>query len=212
VHEQPIRRIVADFLAAAGVFEESIRQSKPVPDFARTDRWQMGLTLHGTVQDAAFVRFVEKVVRETPATLDTHDWLVLDLVAREEKVSKDLQPRTQRLLDLGILERAGSKRLMLSRRFYEFVGQKGTYTRKQGLDREQNLALLIKHIEENKATGSKLEELCQVLPALPTTQVQSLLRTLQRRKQVHAVGRTNQGRWLPGPGHAASTDESESTT
>ena len=61
-------------------------------------------------------------------------------------MSKDLQPRTQRLLDLGILERAGSKRLMLSRRYYEFVDQKGTYTRKKGLDREQNLALLLKHI------------------------------------------------------------------
>ena len=199
MHEQPIRRIVADFLAAAGVFEESIRQSKPVPDFARTDRWQMGLTLHGTVQDAAFVRFVEKVVRETPATLDTHDWLVLDLVAREEKVSKELQPRTQRLLDLGILERAGSKRLMLSRRFYEFVGQKGTYTRKQGLDREQNLALLLKHIEENKATGSKLEELCQVLPALPVTHVQSLLQTLKRRGEAHPIGQRKASRWYFGP-------------
>ncbi len=103
-----------------------------------------------------------------------------------------------RLLDLGVIEKGKGRTLLLARRYYEFVGQKGTYTRKKGLDREQNLALLLKHIEENPE-GSKLEELCQVLPALSVTQVQSLVRTLQRRGNAHSEGRTNQGRWYPGP-------------
>ena len=38
------------------IFEESIHQSKPVPDFARTDQYQVGLTLFGTVQNPAFIR------------------------------------------------------------------------------------------------------------------------------------------------------------
>lgn len=87
---------------------------------------------------------------------------------------------------------------MLSRRFYEFVGQKGVYTRKKGLGREHNLALLLKHIQENQATGSKLEELCQVLPSLPTTHVQSLLQTLKRRKLIHPIGERRAGDWYPG--------------
>ncbi len=69
----------------------------------------------------------------------------------------------------------------------------------KGLGRDQNLALLEKHIEENKVAGSKLEELCQVLPALPSTQVQSLLKTLKRRGKVHSRGQTKAGLWFPGP-------------
>ena len=66
------------------------------------------------------------------------------------------------------------------------------------MDRETNLTLLLKHIEENKATGSKLEELCQVLPALNLTHVQSLLRSLKKRGVAYSVGVTSQGRWSPG--------------
>ncbi len=181
------------------IFEESIRQSKPVPDFSRTDRYQVGLTLFGTVEDPAFVRFVEKVGGATTATFSTHDWLVLASVARDERVPKGLQGRVQRLIDLGLIERVAGRRCMLSRKYYEFAGQKAAYTRKKGLDREQNLGLLLKHITDNAAAGSKLEELCQVLPALPVSQVRSLLRTLKRRDQAHSVGTTSAGRWYPGP-------------
>jgi ATP-dependent DNA helicase RecG len=88
---------------------------------------------------------------------------------------------------------------MLSRRYYELVGDKGTYTRKKGLDREQNLTLLLNHIRNNAETGSKLEELCDVLPALPKTHVRSLVRTLQRRGQAYLAGVRSGARWFPGP-------------
>lgn len=145
------------------------------------------------------MRFVEKVGKETTAFFDTHDWLIFARAARGEKIRKEQEGRARRLHDLGLIERNRGRRYILSRRYYEFVGQRGEYTRKRGLDREQNLALLLKHIQDNGKIGSRLEELCQVLPALPPSQVQSLLRTLSRRKEVHAVGRTKQGRWFPGP-------------
>jgi len=188
------------------IYEELIKQSKPIPQWTRTDQYQVGLTMNGTVQDSAFVRFVEKVSKETTAIFSTHEWILLAAAARGEKFPKGSDGRVAKLLDLGLIEKVKGRNYMLSRKYYEFVGKKGAYTRKKGLDREQNLALLLKHIEENKATGSKLEELCQVLPALPTTQVQSLLRTLQRRKEAHSMGTTNQGPWFPGP---ASTSAEE---
>lgn len=211
--QNPRNRRVAEILTKCGlversgqgmnlIYEELIKQSKPTPDFTRTDHHQVGLTLHGTVQDPAFVRFVEKVGKETTFLFGTHDWMILAHAARGEKIPKGQEARVKRLLDLGLIERGNGRIYLLARRYYESVGQRGTYTRKKGLDRKQNLALLLQHIEENKSAGCKLEELCQVLPALPTTQVQSLLRTLQRAGEVHSVGRTNQGRWFPGPGQA----------
>jgi ATP-dependent DNA helicase RecG len=220
--QNPRNRRIAEILTKCGlversgqgmnlIYEELIKQSKPSPDFARTDKYQVGLTLDGTVQDPAFVRFVEKVGKETTVVFGTHDWLILAHAARGEKIPKEEESRTKHLLDLGLIERSKGRLYTLSRRYYEFTGQKGVYTRKKGLDREQNLALLLKHIEENRRTGCKLEELCQVLPALPPTQVQSLLRTLQRRGEVRSVGKTNQGRWYPGSARSDATTKSGST-
>jgi ATP-dependent DNA helicase RecG len=220
--QNPRNRLIAQIFTRCGlversgqgmnlIFEEAIRQSKATPDFSRTDQYQVGLTLFGTVEDPAFVRFVEKVGRETTAPFSTHDWLVLAAVARDEKVPKALKGRVQRLLDLGLIERVAGRRCMLSRKYYEFVGRKAAYTRKKGLDREQNLGLLLKHIADNAATGSKLEDLCQVLSALPATHVQSLLRTLKRRGTAHSVGSTSAGRWYPGPTPGTTAKKSGDT-
>lgn len=207
--QKPRNRLIAEIFTRCGlversgqgmnlIFEEAIRQSKPIPDFARTDQYQVGLTLFGTVEDPAFVRFVEKVGKETTVQFSTHDWLLLAMVAREGRVPKILRDRTQHMLDLGLIERVG-KKYMLSRGYYAFVGQKAVYTRKKGLDREQNLNLLLKHIKDNSASGCPKEELLQVLPALPETGVRSLLQILKRRGLAHPNRKSPDARWFPGP-------------
>lgn len=208
--QNPRNRRIAEILTKCGlversgqgmnlIYEELIKQSKPTPDFSRTDQYQVGITLHGTVEDPAFIRFVEKVSKETTTSFGTHDWMIFTQVARGEKIPKGQESRAKRLLDLGLIERGKGRTYILARRYYEFTGQKGVYTRKKGLDRKQNLALLEKHLQENKATGAKLEELCQVLPALPVTQVQSLLKSLKRLGKAHPIGRRKAGLWFPGP-------------
>lgn len=208
--QNPRNRRIAEVLTKCGlveragqgmnlIYEELIKQSKPSPDFSRTDSHQVGITLDGTVQDPAFIRFVEKVGKESTAFFGTHDWMIFAQAARGEKIPKGQEARLKRLLELGLIERGPGRSHILARRYYEFVGQKGVYTRRKGLDRKQNLALLAKHIDDNKATGSKLEELCQVLPALPATHVQSLMKTLKRQGKAHPVGRRRVGLWFPGP-------------
>lgn len=217
--QNPRNRRVAEILTRCGlversgqgmnlIYEELIKQSKPAPDFSRTDQYQVGLTLHGTVQDPAFVRFVEKVSKETTAFFSTHDWLLMSAASRGEKLPKGLENRVARLIDLGIIERGKGRTFMLSRRFYEFAGKAGDYTRKKGLDREHNLALLKKHIEDNAAKGSRLEVLRQVLPSLPETSVRSLLNTLQRRGEAYSAGRSRAAKWFPGqPSEPEGDDE-----
>lgn len=206
--QNPRNRRIAEVLTKCGlversgqgmnlIFEELIKQSKPIPDFSRSDQYLVGLTLQGTVQDPAFVRFVEKVGRESGALFSTQDWIVFASICRGVAVPRVLQAQLPRLLDLGVVERGKGRSLLLSRRFFESIGQKGAYTRRKGLDRETNLALLLKHIRDNKSTGAKLEELCQVIPSLPATTVQSLLKTLKQRGHARLVGRTKAGLWFP---------------
>lgn len=183
------------------MFEESIKEGKPIPNFAGTDDFQVSLTLRGEIQDPRFLRFLEQVGKETLASFTTQDLLVLDRLHREQPITEPLKSRLVALAEQGVIERVGrgkGVRYILSRRLYGFLGKKGVYTRKRGLDRETNKELLLKHIRDNRRAGSQLEELAQVLPALSRHQVQSLLRELKAEGRLHNVGRTRAARWYRG--------------
>jgi len=207
--QKPRNRLIAEIFMRCGlversgqgmnlIFEETIRQGKPIPDFPRTDPWQVGMTLFGEIRNPDFLRFVEKVGRETTTVFSLRDWLVFDLIERDQKIPKELVAYATRLQDLGLIEKAGRSKFMLARRYYVLTGDKAKYTRKKGLDREHNLALLLKHIQDNADTGTKLDELCQVLPSLPTSTIRSLVQTLKLRGEIHSSGKTSSGRWFPG--------------
>jgi len=113
-----------------------------------------------------------------------------------------LKDRLGFLKDRGIIELTGRGRgakPILSRRFYAFLGKKGVYTRKRGLDRETNKALLLQHIQHFRQEGSRLQDLKQVLPQLTHDQIQKLMRELKDDGKVHMIGTTNSARWFPGP-------------
>ena len=208
----PRNRRIADIFAKCGLversgqgmnlmFELSIQESKPTPDFTGTDQYQVVLKLNGEVQDPHFLQFLEKVGLETLDLFSTADFLLLDHIHRERRVPDQLQNRLQSLVEKGLVERFGRGRgvkYVLSRRYYKMVDEKGAYTRKKGLDRETNKALLLKHIKGNRNSGSRLKELMQVLPALSMPQVQTLLRELKSEGNIHAVGRTRSALWYPG--------------
>jgi ATP-dependent DNA helicase RecG len=209
--QNPRNRRIAEVLGKLGLVERAgqgfdliyrtcIQQSKPLPDFTRTSEHSVWVTLHGQIQDPEFLRFLEEIGRERLATFATEDFLVLDLVHREQPVPEFLRPRLEPLLDQGIIERIGrgrGVRYLLSRRFYRFVGRPGVYTRRRGLDRETNKALLLRHIEDSGADGATLGELWQVLPGLSRDQVRTLLRELRRAGRVEVRGTTKAARWLP---------------
>jgi ATP-dependent DNA helicase RecG len=183
------------------MFEECIKESKPRPDFTGTDDYQVSLTLHGSVQDPLFLRFLEQIGREKLALYSTQDLLILDWLHREEQVPSSLRPRLSALVEQGVVERVSrgrGTRYILSRALYGYLGKKGMYTARRGLDRDTNKQLLLKHIRDNRKVGSPLSELRQVLPSLSLSQVQTLVRELQAEGLVHCVGRTKAAKWYPG--------------
>jgi ATP-dependent DNA helicase RecG len=210
--QSPRNRRIADACAKCGLversgqganrmFEESIKEGKPKPDFTGTDDYQVELTLRGEIQNPAFLGFLQKIGAERLATFGTRDILVLDAVQREEALPEDLKERLPHLLDEGIIERIGrgrGVRFILSRKFHSFLGQHGAYTRRKGLDRETNKALLCKHILENQEAGSAFHDLEQVLPALSRNQVQKLLQELKAEGRIRLAGSKRGGRWFPG--------------
>ena len=140
--------------------------------------------------------------QERLKSFSIEDFLILDLVHREEPIPQKWQSNVKSLIEMGILERYSrgrGVRYLFSRRYYNFIGKKGVYTRKRGLDRETNKELLLKHISVQVSTGSRLQELMQVLPMLSKNQVQTLLRELKEDALVHRKGTTRGALWFTSP-------------
>jgi ATP-dependent DNA helicase RecG len=210
--QSPRNRRIADACAKCGLversgqganrmFEESIKEGKPKPDFTGTDDYQVELTLRGVIQNPAFLGFLQKIGVERLATFGTRDLFVLDAVQREDPLPEDLKDRLPHLLDEGIIERIGhgrGVRFILSRKFHSFLGHHGAYTRRKGLDRETNKALLITHIEERRDAGAAMKEFEEVLPALSRRQILGLLQDLRGEGRIHPEGERRGSRWRLG--------------
>ena len=211
--QNPRNRRLAEALARCGLiersgqgmnlmFETAVRQGKPLPSFAGTDAHEVRLTLDGVVRSPAFVRFLERLGEQTLRSFATTDFLALDAVNRDLPLSAALKERVPGLVSVGAIEvigRGRGARYILSAALHAALGAKGTHTRKKGLDRNTNKALLKQHIEDHQAVGAKMEDLQQVLPALPRSQIQVLLREMRGDGLVHKQGQTKGSRWYPGP-------------
>lgn len=208
LRQAPRNRRIAEAFAKCGLversgqgadrmFEACVKESKRPPDYSFSDDYQVSLFLNGQVQDPLFLRFLEESGKITQVSFNTTDLLVLDFINREQSIPDWGRDRLPVLRKLGVIEKLGRKHI-LSRRFYSFVGKKGIYTRKRGLDRETNKALLLKHIINNKQVGSRLQELMDVLPSLSRRQVQNLLGEMKREGSISLTGQTRAARWYPG--------------
>ncbi len=221
--QNPRNRRLAEALAKVGLIERSgqgmnlmyesaIKQGKALPSFAGTSMHEVRLTLSGTLNSPDFVRFIERLGAEKVRAFSTYDFLVLDLLRRDEEVPQHLRRLLPALVAAGAVESVGrgrSVRYLLARGLYAALNSKGTYTRRKGLDRETNKALLLKHVRDNAPTGAHMEEFRQVLPALTRGQLRGLLRELQGEQLVHTVGATKAARWFPGPRPIGAADAQE---
>jgi ATP-dependent DNA helicase RecG len=209
--QSPRNRRIAETCARCGLversgqgvdrmFEESIREGKARPDFSGTDSHQVAITLLGEIQNPQFIKFLERVSAEKQISFSVEDLMILDAIAHGAKVGGlEGEGNLNRLVDSGVIEKSGRGRgvkFVLSRNFYNFLGKTGAYTRKRGLDRETNKALLLKHIVDTGNEGCALGELEEVLPALSTSQVQKLLQELKADGKVTVSGLRRAGRWL----------------
>jgi len=206
--QSPRNRRIAEALARCGLIERSgqgmdsifrtcLLEGKNTPDFTGTDSFQVSVRLDGAVTDQRFLRFLERINRESTYTLSLKDLLVIEAIRKEQPIEASLKERLPYLLQNGIIERAGRSSHILSRRFYSALGEKGTYTRIKGLDRDEKKALLLKHIRNNNKEGSTMAEFMQVLPALGRSQIQVYLRELKAEQKIMKKGITRAARWFP---------------
>jgi ATP-dependent DNA helicase RecG len=205
--QNPRNRRIAEVFAKCGLvgrsgqgadrmFERCIREGKPRPDYRDTDEYQVSLALQGEIHDLRFLSFLEQVSTQTSVSFSVEDLLILDDIHKDETVPPQFKDRLNLLRERGVVETTGrgrGTRYILSRRFYSFIGKRGVYTRKRGLDREANKALIIKHLDTFGRAG--ISELEEALPGLARSQIHSLLRDLRKEERVRRVGEKRGSQW-----------------
>ena len=112
---------------------------------------------------------------------------------RSQEIPKALASRVPLLLEKRVLEKRGRSKLMLSSRFYEFVGKRGEYTRRRGLDKAHAKALLLQHLE--KFETATIQEFEQALPQHTRDAIHRLLGELKKDGKVELLGQKRGSRW-----------------
>jgi ATP-dependent DNA helicase RecG len=182
------------------MIEQAVRHTKPLPDFSRSATHEVFLVLAGTVQNPAFLRFIERIGENALSHFQTLDFLTLDALAHDRDLTEDMKSRITNLIEAGAVESKGSgkgRKHFLSRELYAEMGTPGIHTRQQGLDYETNKALIVKHLASCGADGAKMAELEQVLPAQSRASILRMLQDLRDNDScVVLLGRTSAQRWF----------------
>ena len=179
------------------IYEQSIQEAKPLPDFTGTDEYSFFITLNGMVLDKNIILFLRKIGQATLDSFSTEDFLVINNVAHGNKIPKDMLDVAEHLMNMGIIERAAKDgHYIFARRYYESIGKAGYYTRLSGLDKGYNIGLLLKHLDGSGSVGAPLRELRQVLPSHSPRQIRVLLESLRSDGKVDVKGKGNGARWI----------------
>jgi len=178
------------------MYEISIKEAKPLPDFSGTDAYLVRITLNGLVIDKRMLSLINKIGNEQLERFSTGDFLLINALFHEQKLTNELQARIKRLVDMGIIEHSGRNKYVLARSLYEATGKSGVHTRLVGLDRDTNKELILKHIRKNGEKGTPFKELEQVLPSHSRNQIKALVRELQLSDLIYTIGKTSAARWF----------------
>ena len=203
----PRNRRIAEILSLCGMversgqgmnlmFELSVQEAKPLPDFTGTDDFFVSVTLNGLIIDKAMLSVINRISERCEELLSTEDFLTINALYHERQLDVKMQSRLNRLIDMGIVEHIGRNKYVLARSLYAATGKTGVHTRHVGLDRDTNKELLLKHIRRNNEEGTPFKELQQVLPGHSRNQIQVLMKELRRDGKVVCKGKTSAARWF----------------
>jgi ATP-dependent DNA helicase RecG len=204
--QSPRNRRIAEILSRCGlversgqgmnlIYELSIKEAKPLPDFSGTDANLVCIALNGLVLDKNMLFLINKIGNERLESFSTDDFLLINSLFYEQIMPENLRGHTKRLIDMGIIEHAGRNKFVLARVFYKVTGKTGARTRILGLDRETNKELLYRHIKDSGESGTSFGELQQVLPGHSRKQIQLLVQELRSEERIYHQGRTRGARW-----------------
>ena len=178
------------------IFRKTIQESKPLPDYSKSDSYSVTLLLKSEIQDVHFLQFFDKVISEKQISFSIDDLLLLEQLRQNLQPEPKFQENIHRLIENGIVEvysRGRGTKYILTKKFYTHVGQKGVYTRRRGLENIEKKELILKHISNNQK--GNMSEFQQIFPHLTRYQIHTLLKSLKKEGKIKHSGPLKTGYW-----------------
>ena len=169
INSTPRNRLYADVLAKTGAGERSgqgidkiyyqcLTESKPTPDYSKSDDFQVELRLSGVVQDTAFALFIKKIQerlkeKEKEEQLSVTEVLALNnirLGCKKQDISKDI---LKKLVENNIIEIIGNtraQRVRLSKEYYSLTNKEALYSKETPLNLTEAALLVTNHLKKFK--------------------------------------------------------------
>jgi len=181
------------------IYSNTISSGKGIPLYALKLDPAVTLSIPAVLLDQGFVGFLERISQKTEHGLSVKEIIELESIRQRPRKSNELQFK-ERFLDMGIIERVGSKgrgsSYILAHQYYVHTGDTGKHTRLSGLSREVKVEIILKHLDENGSVTNA--ELQAAMPDMDMTEINTLLRSMGKEGKITHVGSRRYGHWVVG--------------
>lgn len=161
VPSTPRNRLLADVLSKTGIVERSgqgvdkiyrntLSEGKDAPDYSKSDRFMVELTLSSVIKDKAFALFIDSVQQNLSEEekLSVFDIITLGRIRNGD--SKDLDKNILKNLESqNLIEKRGKTKgvyYILSRSYYEFTDNEAEYSKKSDWDISQVSSVVLPYL------------------------------------------------------------------
>ena len=171
INSTPRNRLLTEILAKTGIVERSgqgvdkifyqcITESKGLPDYSKSDDYQVELIIPGIVRDKAFFLFINQIQQDKSdeEKLSVQDVIILDLINQGADKSELNLDVVNKLYNEKLIEKVGRTRKLkyrLSKIYYSFIGQEGRYSKETPLNEEQIFSNIYTHLKRFKSAQIK---------------------------------------------------------
>jgi len=193
-----------DFVESFGngvdlMIQNQLSGGKKMPDYKSTTKYRVVLGIDGVIYDLRFAAYVSRIAVEKNKELNYKELMALTLVKEGKKISSE--ELTDNLLSLGLIEKVGTRKHILSKKYYSDIGKTGVYTRKKGLDKPKNKELILNHLRIHKK-GNMGEFIDIFSGETPTSTISNWVSELKKEGKIKFEGNPrivsgpNKGYWI----------------
>jgi ATP-dependent DNA helicase RecG len=182
VNSTPRNRLLADVLAKTGIVERAgqgvdkmfyqcLSEAKLAPDYSLSDDFQVELHLSAIVEDKAFALFIHHIQkeRETYSKLSVQEIIALNNIRKNQTKNTIHVNVLAKLEKDGLIEKIGKtnkQKIVLSKEYYSFTDNKGTYSKEKPIDEFQISVLVVKYFQEFET--AKMSDFVKIFDKLLT--------------------------------------------
>lgn len=176
------------------IFRNTVLDGKGLPNLAKTDNHAVRLEIPAKVKDKDFILYLEGIINEKQITFSEEEIYALEELRQNHRL--DDKKLKENFLRLGLIEKVGKKKgtkYILSKKYYEHIGARGTHTKLRGITRDEKKLLIFKHLKQfGKARSSDFQQALD----LDQIQVKNLMTELKKEGKVKRTGNKKSGYWI----------------